>query len=269
MNHPVYIVSRGRWANNPTAALLSSGGVPFKLVVEPAEQSDYSAAWGAENVLGLPWNWTDGYDTAGDPTVRGLGPGPARNFIWEHAIKSGASHHWCLDDNITKFSIMERNRVRPARPDVVFNMIERFVRQYSNIAQACPAQAMGVRLSAKFGSMQPLLLNGAAYACVLNNNSTPFRYRGVYGEDADLTLRLLKAGWCTVAFQHLACDKAATMSMKGGNTDTIYADGGKSLQPFHTWRKHQDMITIGYRQNRKVARISYHTIKRNKLQRRA
>ena len=48
------------------------------------------------------------------------------------------------------------------------------------------------------------------------------RWRGKYNEDVDLSLRILKKGYATCLFNAFLCGKAATLSVKGGNTDTIY-----------------------------------------------
>lgn len=48
-------------------------------------------------------------------------------------------------------------------------------------------------------------------------------------EDTDLSFRALKDGYCTILFNAFLCDKAQTMTMKGGNTDELYKDDGRWL----------------------------------------
>jgi hypothetical protein len=49
-------------------------------------------------------------------------------------------------------------------------------------------------------------------------------WRGIYNEDIDMALRLLKSGYVNLEFQHVLIDKATSGNIKGGNTSTIYLD---------------------------------------------
>jgi hypothetical protein len=68
--------------------------------------------------------------------------------------------------------------------------------------------------------------NTRIYSCNLIRNDTPFRWRGRYNEDTDLSLRMLKKGWCTVLFNAFLQKKTWTQAMKGGNTAAFYAAEG-------------------------------------------
>ena len=68
--YPIYIPSKGRADVGTTAQVLADGGVPFHLVVEPPEADAYTARFGREHVIVLPFH------------DLGLGSIPARNFIW-------------------------------------------------------------------------------------------------------------------------------------------------------------------------------------------
>ena len=94
-------------------------------------------------------------------------------------------------------------------------------------------------------------------------------WRGRYNEDTDLSLRFLKAGYCTILFNAFLADKAATMTMGGGNTDELYKqnkefDGrlemAKSLQ-----KQHPDVTTIKWKWNRWQHSVNYKPFKKNKL----
>lgn len=53
------------------------------------------------------------------------------------------------------------------------------------------------------------------------------RWRGRYNEDTDLCLQVLASGECTVLVNVFLIAKAATMTMKGGNSDELYKGDGR------------------------------------------
>ena len=100
-------------------------------------------------------------------------------------------------------------------------------------------------------------------------NDIPYRWRGRYNEDTDLSIRALKDGWCTVLFYAFLADKQTTMTMKGGNTDELYRqdekfDGrlemARSLQ-----RQHPDIAKISWKWGRWQHSVDYRFFKKNKL----
>src|SRR4051812_48673030 len=98
---PVYIVSKGRWQSRYTARSLEMMGVPYRIVVEEQEREAYVAVIDPAKILVLDPAYQRGYDTFDDlGDTKGKGPGPARNFVWDHADASGAERHWVMDDNI-------------------------------------------------------------------------------------------------------------------------------------------------------------------------
>ena len=52
----------------------------------------------------------------------------------------------------------------------------------------------------KSADLPPFKANTRIYSCILIDNALPFRWRGRYNEDTDLSLRVLKAGLCTIQF---------------------------------------------------------------------
>ena len=62
--------------------------VSFKLVIEPHQFDLYVKKYDKKYILCLPFK------------DLGLGSIPARNWVWDHAIETGAERHWILDDNI-------------------------------------------------------------------------------------------------------------------------------------------------------------------------
>lgn len=209
--HPVYVPSKGRASRCLTAKFLVEQGVPFHLVVEPHEADTYAAVFGEERVLVLPF------------ANLGLGSIPARNWIWEHAIAQGAERHWCVDDNIWR---IRRNtagrRLRcPAGP--ALRAVEDFVDRYENVA----VSGLNYSFFGFSAGLPPFYVNTHVYSCLLIRNDLPNRWRGRYNEDTDLCLQVIADGWCTVAVNAFLIDKAATMTMTGGNTDELYQGDGR------------------------------------------
>lgn len=54
--YPVYIPPKGRFDQCLTAISLARDGVPFRLVVEPQERSEYEQRFGRRRVLVLPFS---------------------------------------------------------------------------------------------------------------------------------------------------------------------------------------------------------------------
>ncbi len=221
---PVYIISKGRWESRLTAKCLTKLGTPFKIVVEEQERAAYAEVIDPAKILVLDPAYKTNYDTFGTQYGgdKGTGSGPARNFCWDHSIAAGASHHWIMDDNIRDFFRFHDNRRIRVGDGTILRCMEDFVLRYKNFALAGPNYKMFVpskRIKRAF------TLNTRIYSCILIRNDIPFRWRGRYNEDTDLSLRILKAHWCTILFNTFLQDKMATLTMKGGNTNTIYTGG--------------------------------------------
>src|SRR5688572_21642274 len=113
--HPLYIPSKGRAASMMTSRVLTAMGVQHLVVVEPQEMDAYCAAVErmglAARVLELDLGYKATYELCDDlGHARSTGPGPARNFAWQHSVDSGARWHWVLDDNIGRFYRLHQNR---------------------------------------------------------------------------------------------------------------------------------------------------------------
>ena len=110
--HPLYIISKGRWDSRLTARTLDAMSVPYFVVVEAQEATAYRAALDPAyaTVLVLDPAYQRAYDTCDDLGLsKSTGPGPARNFAWDHADALRASSHWVIDDNINGFYRLHRN----------------------------------------------------------------------------------------------------------------------------------------------------------------
>jgi TET-Associated Glycosyltransferase len=252
--YPVYIVSKGRWESRLTSKALDRMGVPYSIVVEPHEHDHYAAVIPAEKILTLPF--------------RELGQGsiPARNWIWEHAIGSGADRHWIVDDNINGFVRLHKSRKIPVSDGAIFAAAEDWVDRYTNIALAGFHYRFFVQTGAIVNNTykSPLLLNSRVYSCILIKNDIPQRWRGRYNEDTDLSLRVLKRGWCTVLFLAFLANKQPTLTMKGGNTDELYVGDGRLKMAQSLQQQHPDVVTIAWKWNRWQHQVDYRPFKHNR-----
>lgn len=251
---PVYIISKGRWGSRLTSKALERMSVPYHIVVEPQEYGKYAEAIGPAKILVLPFG------------NLGQGSTPARNWVWEHSISRGAERHWILDDNIRHFFRVNRNKKTKVLTGVCFRACEDFADRYENVALAGLQYEMFIPALRR---LRPFILNTRVYSCILIRNDLPFRWRGKYNEDTDLSLRVLKAGWCTILLRSFVCQKIGTMTMKGGNTDELYRRGGgfdgrlemaRSLR-----RQHPDVARIARRWGRWQHVVDYRPFKRNRL----
>ena len=259
---PLYIPSKGRSESRLTSKALESMGVPYHIVIEEQEYEAYAEVIDPKKILILDKQYQDDYDTF-DLDVKGKskGSGPARNFIWDHAQKAGAPWHWIMDDNIQQFSRFNNNLIIRLANGVGFKAMEDFCLRYKNISMAGPNYEMFVPRKVK---QPPFVTNTRIYSCNLIRTDLPFRWRCRYNEDTDLSLRMLKAGWCTVLFNAFLQLKTTTLLMKGGNTDEVYAGGtlAKSKMQVAT---HPDVATLVWKFNRWHHYVDYSSFKDNAL----
>jgi len=242
--YPVYIISLGRAVSRYTSKRLDEAGVPYFLVVEPSEYEIYAENVSRECLLRLP----------NDYSRENTGSIPARNFVWEHALNVVKSkRHWILDDNIEYFLRLNKNkRQKVVNVGAAFAAAEDFVDRYENIGLAGFHGSQCVKGETP---TKPFLLNSRVYSCILIRNDLPFRWRGRYNEDTDLSLRVLKNGLCTLLFNCFLFNKH-TMRMRGGNTDGIYAEGRKEFAESLA-RQHPDVAKVVKRFGRWHHMVNY------------
>jgi len=228
-NYPLYIPSKGRHEYMMTSKALTKMKVPHFIVVEPQEVDLYNKAikhWDLlTTVLELDMSFKEKYECCDNlGMTKSTGPGPARNFAWEHSKQNGDDWHWVMDDNIKHFHRFNKNLQVKVTDGTCFKVMEDFVQRYTNIGMAGPNYMMFAPRKSK---LPPFVLNTRIYSCNLIRNNLHFRWRGRYNEDTILSLDILKAGWCTVQFNAFLQEKTNTQVMKGGNTDEFYHAEGK------------------------------------------
>lgn len=252
---PMYIVSKGRWESRLTSRALEDMGAPYFVVVEESEYSSYASVIDSGKLLVLDTFFQDAYDTCDDlGASKSKGPGPARNFAWAHAIAHGHAWHWVMDDNIRGFHRLWRNKKILARTGSIFRAMEDFSERYENVAMAGPCYRAFI---AQGAVRPPFITNTRIYSCNLIRTDVPFRWRGRYNEDTDLSLRLLKEGWCTIQFYAFLQDKIRTQTMQGGNTDAFYAHEGTLEKSRMLARLHPDVAQLVMRYGRWHHHVNY------------
>jgi len=252
--YPVYIISKGRWEKRLTAISLDMIGVPYRIVIEPQEFDKYASVIPDRKILVLPFS------------NLGQGSIPARNWVWEHSISIGAERHWILDDNIKDFYRLNDNLKVPVGSGTTFRVAEIFTDRYTNIALSGFNYFM---FASRKTVMPPFYLNTRIYSCILIKNNIPYRWRGRYNEDTDLSIRALKGGWCTVLFNAFLCGKSQTMTMKGGNTDELYKQDdkmdGRRLMAESLKEQHPELVEVIWKWGRWQHSVNYKPFRKNKL----
>lgn len=249
--YPIYIISKGRWQKRQTSKALELMKVPYKIVIEPQEYENYAKFIDSDKILVLPFS------------NLGQGSIPARNWVWEHSISEGHQRHWILDDNMDSFYRLNRNMKLIVTSGAIFKAAEDFVDRYENIAIS------GFQYNSfvfKDAIVPPYRLNTRIYSCILIDNKIPYRWRGRYNEDTDLSLRALKDGYCTMLFNAFLVNKETTMRAKGGNTDELYKKTDNRKEFAESLKEqHPDVVDVVWKFNRWHHHVDYKPFKKNKL----
>lgn len=249
--YPIYIISKGRAERCLTARELNIMNVPYRLVVEPQEKDSYGKIWGYDNLLITPFS------------NLGQGSIPVRNFVWEHSKQNGHKRHWVLDDNLEGFHRLNRNMKPKVTDGTIFRCCEDFTERYENV----PISGMNYYSFCKTTDrVPPFYLNTRIYSCILIDNDLEFKWRGKFNEDTDLSLRTLKAGYCTILFNAFLVGKVTTMRMKGGNTGEVYGDTDNRKEFAESLQKqHPDVVKVTWKFNRWHHQVNYKPFKENRL----
>jgi hypothetical protein len=252
---PIYIPSKSRAENGTTARFLDAINVPYKMVVEEQQFDEYSQYFSTDKLLILDPEYLKNYDTFDDlGDTKSKGPGAARNFIWDHSVSQGHAWHWVMDDNIVLFARLHKNQRIPVGDGTIFHAMEEFVLRYKNIAMAGPQYWMFAPSRAK---LPPFVVGTRIYSCNLIRNDVPFRWRGRYNEDTDLSLRMLKDNWQTVQFNAFLQYKLTTQTLTGGNTEAFYAEEGTLPKSQMLVKMHPDVTKLVQRFNRWHHHVNY------------
>jgi hypothetical protein len=265
--HPVYIVSKGRWESRLTSKALERMKVPYHIVVEEQEYDNYAKVIDPSKILILPDHYLENYDTCDDlGRTKSVGPGAARNFVWDHSVTNGATKHWVMDDNLDAFHRLNRNMKVVVESGTIFKAAEDFVDRYSNV----PISGLNYYSFCKTtDKVPPIILNTRIYSCLLIDNTCKYKWRGRYNEDTDLSLRVLKDGDCTIQFNAFLAGKVTTQRMSGGNTKEFYEHEGTMNKSQMLVDLHPDCSKVVWRFNRWHHHVDYSRFKDNILRKKA
>ena len=254
--YPIYIISKGRSDSQLTARSLANMGVPYRVVVEPQEYEEYlkNPYVTKENCIVTPFS------------NLGQGSIPVRNFVWDHSIQEGHERHWIMDDNIRWFFRYDGVAKIRVTNGTILRLAEEFSDRFENVKQFGLNYTFFCPVSEK---KPPYLLNTRIYSCICNSNDIEHRWRGKYNEDTDLSIRILKDGWCTILYNAFVCGKEQSMVMKGGNTEEVYQKGQEGFDNRYRFAKslydqHPDIVHITKKWGRYHHHVDY-TIFNQKL----
>jgi hypothetical protein len=263
---PIYIVSKGRADSRLTVKALEAMKVPYFIVIEEQEYKIYSDVIEKSKILILDQSFKEKYQLCDDlGLTKSTGPGPARNFAWEHSLYNNNEFHWVMDDNIQCFYYYNNNKKIKILNYKAFAIIEDFILQYKNIGMAGPNYDFFCPKKIKH---PPFILNTRIYSCNLIRNNLPFRWRGRYNEDTDLSLRILKSGLCTVQLNVVLQKKTVTQQLKGGNTDEFYAKEGTANKSLMQIKLHPDVSTLVHKFGRIHHHVNYKVFKQQLIRKR-
>jgi len=269
---PLYIPTKGRADSRLTSKALNNMGVPHYMVVEEQEYDMYAQACRGTTatVIVLDMDYKRNYELCDDLGLsKSTGPGPARNFAWDHSIKNGFPYHFVMDDNINEFLRLHENRKIRYGDGTPFRMMEDFVLRYKNITMAGPQYRA---FAPQNTALPPFVINTRIYSCnLIKNDATwrdgrPFRWRGRYNEDTILSLDMLVEGYCTVQFNNVLQDKLRTQILGGGNSAEFYFKEGtysKSKMLKDVYPKYTELV---WKFGREHHEVNYRPFKVNRLE---
>jgi hypothetical protein len=167
-----------------------------------------------------------------------------------------------MDDNLDAFHYLNRNEKYEVETGATLRAAEDFVDRYRNV----PIAGFNYySFCKKTDAVPPYVLNTRIYSCLLIDNGSGYRWRGRYNEDTDLSLRVLKDGFCTIQFNAFLCGKVTTQRMKGGNTKEFYADEGTLPKSQMLEDLHPDVAEVVWKFNRWHHKVNYKPFKNNRL----
>jgi hypothetical protein len=262
--YPIYIVSKGRWETRLTSASLHEMNMPHFIVVEQSEYDNYARVKDSTaTLLILDQKYKNNYEVCDEFGLsKSTGPGPARNFAWDHAIAAGYAWHWVMDDNINGFYRLNRNLKIKAQTATIFRCMEDFCSRYERVAMAGPNYTFFAK---RKQHIPPFITNTRIYSCNLIRNDVPYRWRGRYNEDTDLSLRMLKDEFRTIQFNAFLQQKLRTQTLAGGNTAEFYAKVGTKPKSDMQVQLHPDVSTLVWKFGRWHHHVDYTGFKRHKL----
>jgi hypothetical protein len=163
-----------------------------------------------------------------------------------------------MDDNIREFLRLTNNLKIRLLDGTGFRAMEDFSLRYSNVAMSGPNYRS---FASQNSVIPPFVVNTRIYSCNLIRNDVPFRWRGRYNEDTDLSLRMLKDNWATVQFNAFLQDKLRTQVLGGGNTAEFYTNEGTKAKSEMQVAMHPDVSKLTFKFGRIHHEVDYRPFK--------
>jgi len=268
--HPLYIISKTRYDSMFTSRSLARMQIPHYIAIEPQEEEQYEKALDNFGIRDYVTLLVAPFSNHGD------GPGRARNWCWDHSISIGAKYHWVFDDNISDFYRLHENQRIRFESGAGFRAMEDFVERFKNVYIAGPQYRFFIAPDQKYPAF---VANTRIYSALLIRNDCKHRWRGRYNEDTDICLRVLKDGDCTIQFNAFMQGKAATQTVKGGNTAEFYhAENSEKIDDATNYNAegtvnksqmlvdmHPDVARLVWRYGRWHHWVDYEPFKKNQL----
>ena len=268
--HPLYIVSKGRHESMYTSRSLARMQIPHYIVIEPQDYENYDKALDEFSIRDYVTLLVAPFSNHGD------GPGRARNWAWDHSMSIGADYHWVFDDNISDFYRLHQNQRIRFESGAGFRAMEDFAERFTNVYIAGPQYRFFIAPDQRYPAF---VANTRIYSTLLIRNDCRHRWRGRYNEDTDICLRVLKDGDCTIQFNAFMQGKAATQTVKGGNTAEFYhAENAEKIDEDTNYNAegtvnksqmlvdmHPDVARLVWRYGRWHHWVDYEPFKKNEL----
>jgi hypothetical protein len=248
---------------------------PHYIVVEEQEYDTYVEATRGTTatILILDPAYKQNYELCDNlGLTKSTGPGPARNFAWDHSMAAGHSYHWVMDDNIANFLRLHNNLKIKVADGTILRCMEEFCERYENVTMAGPNYRAFASQNAK---MPPFVMNTRIYSCNLIRNDSRwvtgpragelFRWRGRYNEDTIISLDMLTQGFCTVQFNAFLQDKLRTQVLGGGNTAEFYSGEGTAPKSRMLKEVYPEYTELVWRFQREHHHVDYNPFKERRL----
>jgi len=254
--YPFYIPSKGRHDNYKTMGHLDKMNIDYYVIVEPNEADLYAKTIPKSKILVLPDEYNHNYQSLDNlGLTKSLGPGPKRNYAWDHSIKLGAEAHWVIDDNIAGFYVFRDNLRLKCVSSTFFRVQEQFMERYENMGMLGPSYSGFV--PDRSPRHHYIAFNTRVYSCNLIKNDINLRWRGRYNEDTILSVDMLERGYCTAQFKVLLQAKIKTQVMEGGNNKDFYQHEGTKHKSDMLKRVYPQYVNRVIKYGREHHNISY------------
>jgi hypothetical protein len=235
------------------------------MVVEESQYEMYKAHVDPKYVtlLILDKKYQDNYDTCDDlGDTKSKGPGPARNFAWDHSKSNGFARHWVMDDNMQHFYRMNGSKRVIVSSGAIFRAMEDHADRFKNVYMSGPHyRFFGVPGS----KAKPFSMNTRIYSCNLIKNDIPFFWRSRWNEDSILSLDILSSGNVTLQYYAFLTGKVVTQAMKGGNTEEFYSKEGTLPKSQILKDVYPDITEVVWRYGRWHHHVDYSGFKKNRI----